>query len=101
MFTASKITLTDLTVNGTLYDSEKAFTTDKGTLLIYQMANTDSNLTISFSIDKNVEPDITLHEISNNLLSHPKFTIKPRSEVMMPMPFVINDAVICSRKIKL
>ncbi|CAM1339088.1 M20/M25/M40 family metallo-hydrolase [Tenacibaculum aestuarii] len=101
LFTASKITLTDLTVNGTLYDSGKAFTTDKGTLLIYQMANTDSDLTISFSIDKNIQPNITLHEISNDLLSHPKFTIKPRSEVMMPMPFVINDAIICNRKIKL
>ncbi|GFD72483.1 hypothetical protein KUL113_19030 [Tenacibaculum sp. KUL113] len=101
LYTNTQIELTNFTVNGTLYDKGKAFTADKGTLLIYQMANTDKDLTISFTIDKNTQPDIVINEISNDLLSHPKFTIRPRSEIMMPMPFVVNDAIICTRKLKL
>ncbi|TDQ28451.1 M20/M25/M40 family metallo-hydrolase [Tenacibaculum caenipelagi] len=102
LFTNTKIRLDNFTVNGVSYDdSGKAFTADKGTLLVYQMANTDKALTLSFTIDKNIKPDLVLNEISNDLLSHPKFTIKPRSEVMMPMPFVINDAIICTRKLQL
>ncbi|WP_437823609.1 M28 family peptidase [Tenacibaculum mesophilum] len=101
LYTKTQIELTNFTVNGTLYDKGKAFTSDKGTLLIYQMANTDKDLTISFTIDKNTQPDIVINEISNDLLSHPKFTIRPRSEIMMPMPFVVNDAIICTRKLKL
>ncbi|RLK03317.1 M20/M25/M40 family metallo-hydrolase [Tenacibaculum discolor] len=101
LYTNTQIELTNFTVNGTLYDKGKAFVADKGTLLIYQMANTDKDLTISFTIDKNTEPNIVINEISNDLLSHPKFTIRPRSEIMMPMPFVVNDAIICTRKLKL
>lgn len=101
LYTNTQIELTNFTVNGTLYDKGKAFVANKGTLLIYQMANTDKDLTISFTIDKNTQPDIVINEISNDLLSHPKFTIRPRSEIMMPMPFVINDAIICTRKLEL
>ncbi|WP_425656583.1 M20/M25/M40 family metallo-hydrolase [Tenacibaculum ascidiaceicola] len=101
LYTNTQIELTNFTVNGTLYDKGEAFTANKGTLLIYQMANTDKDLTISFTIDKNTQPDIVINEISNDLLSHPKFTIRPRSEIMMPMPFVVNDAIICTRKLKL
>ncbi|MGG6229477.1 M20/M25/M40 family metallo-hydrolase [Tenacibaculum sp. SDUM215027] len=101
LYTNTQIELTNFTVNGTLYDKGKAFVADKGTLLIYQMANTDKDLTISFTIDKNTKPDIVINEISNDLLSHPKFTIRPRSEIMMPMPFVVNDAIICTRKLEL
>ena len=101
LVTNSKITLSNFTINGTLYDSGKAFSNEKGTLLVYQMANTDKALNLSFSIDKSFSPDIILNEISNDLLSNPKFHIKPRSEVMMPMPFVINDAIICTRKLQL
>ncbi|WGH74947.1 M20/M25/M40 family metallo-hydrolase [Tenacibaculum tangerinum] len=100
-FTNTAIELSNFIVNGALYDNGNAFMTTKGTLLIYQMANTDKNLTISFTIDKNTKPDIIINEISNDLLSHPKFKVRPRSEIMMPMPFVVNDAIICTRKLVL
>jgi hypothetical protein len=95
------IKLKNLMINGAFYDDAKEFTANKGTLLIYQMANSDKDLTISFTINKDVKPHITLNEISYDLLSNKKFNIKPRSEIMMPMPFVVNDAIICSKKIKL
>lgn len=95
------ITLKELTVNGVFYDKGKEFTAHKGTLLIYQMANSDKDVTISFSVDKNTKPDITLNEVSYDLLSNEKLNLKPRSEIMMPMPFIVNDAIICSKKIQL
>jgi len=91
----------NLTVNNTKYDSGKSFTAQKGILLIYQIANSDKNVTISFSFDKDENPNIILNEISYDLLTYPKFNLKPRSEIMMPMPFVTNDAIICSKKIQL
>lgn len=100
-FTNDKITLENLIVNGVLLDDGNPFTTKKGSILVYQMANTDTDVSVSFTFDKNIQPNLVLQEISNDLLSHPKFTIKPRSDIMMPMPFVVNDAIICSRKITL
>ena len=100
-FNNSEIAIKNLKVNGAFYNEGKKFVANKGTLLIYQMANSDKNVRISFTIDKNVKPDFTLSEVSYDLLSNKKFSLKPRSEIMMPIPFVVNDAIICSRKIKL
>ncbi|QXP73330.1 M20/M25/M40 family metallo-hydrolase [Tenacibaculum sp. AHE15PA] len=93
------IPIKNLEVNGAFYDNGKEFIADEGTLLIYQMANSDKNITMSFTIDKNVKPNITLNEISYDLLSNKKMNLKPRSEIMMPMPFIINDAIIVSKKL--
>ncbi len=99
--THNSITLSELSVNGTCYDKGNLFKSKKGTLLIYQMANSNKDLTISFTIDKNIKPDIILNEISYDLLSNPKFNLTPRNETMMPMPFVVNDAIITIKKIEL
>ena len=45
--------------------------------------------------------DIILNEISYDLLENQDFSIQPRSEKMMPMPFVTNDAIIISKKLKI
>ncbi|KAB1158878.1 M20/M25/M40 family metallo-hydrolase [Tenacibaculum aiptasiae] len=95
------IQLKDLKVNGAFYDAGKAFKAHKGVLLIYQIANSDKDVTVSFTIDKDEKPNIVLNEVSYDLLTHPKFNLKPRSEIMMPMPFVTNDAIITSKKIQL
>ncbi|WP_299673161.1 M20/M25/M40 family metallo-hydrolase [uncultured Tenacibaculum sp.] len=64
-------------------------------LMVFHMANADENLTIEISFNKNQKPSFTISEISNDLLEHKKFNLKPRSEEMIPMPFVTNDAIIC------
>ena len=65
------------------------------------MANSDKSVTISFSIYKDDELNIILNEISYDLLENQNFSINPRSEEMMPMPFVTNDAIIISKKLKI
>jgi len=40
-----------------------------------------------------------LRESSFDVLSHPKLKINPRPNWCIPMPFVLNDAVIVQKKI--
>jgi len=44
---------------------------------------------------------MSIIESSFDLLSNPLFTIEPRTNIMMPMPFVVNDAVITVQQLKL
>ncbi|MBU3011231.1 M28 family peptidase [Polaribacter vadi] len=99
--TKNKITLKQFKVNDALVLKGKNYTKKSGTFLIYHFANSDEDLTISFTIDVNQELDVILNEISYDLLTNSNFSINPRSEEMMPMPFVTNDAIIISKKLKL
>ena len=99
--TNTKLTLQQFKVNDALVNNGKKYPVEKGTFLIYYMANSDENITLTFSIQKNKKLDIILNEISYDLLENQDFSIQPRSEKMMPMPFVTNDAIIISKKLKI
>ena len=76
-------------------------TVKKGTVLSYFMTPKDSILKIDFKVDTTVNPNLSIIESSFDLLTNDLFTITPRTNEMMPMPFVTNDAVITIQKIKL
>ncbi|MDY0781219.1 M20/M25/M40 family metallo-hydrolase [Tenacibaculum sp. IB213877] len=98
LFNHKELTLSHLTANSAvIYDTKTTLT--KETLLVYYMANTDNDLKVSLAFNKDEKPLITLNEISNDLLTHESFHLKPRSESMLPMPFVTNDAIICSKNL--
>jgi len=99
--TNNKLTLKQFKINDALVNTGKNYTAEKGTFLIYHMANSDENLTLSFSIYKDEKLNIILNEISFDLLENPNFSISPRSKEMMPMPFVTNDAIIISKKLRI
>ncbi len=99
--TKNKITLKQFKVNDVLVNKGKNYTVKSGTFLVYHIANSDKEISLSFSIDKEEPLDIILNEISYDLLTNSNFNIKPRSEEMMPMPFVTNDAIIISKKLSL
>lgn len=85
-----------LSVNGAvIYDKET--TLSRGTLLVYHMANIDKEVVLNVKFANEHCFNITLNEVSNDLLSHSAFNIKPRNNTMMPMPFVTNDAIISSK----
>ena len=73
----------------------------RGTILSYFLAAKDSVLKVDFTINKSSIPDISLIESSFDLQTNPLFKIQPRTNEMMPMPFVTNDAVITLQKLKL
>jgi hypothetical protein len=88
-------------VNNVLVNAGKKYAVQEGTFLVYHLGNNDKEVTLSFSIEKAAVLTITLNEVSYDLLTHKNFTLKPRTEAMMPMPFVTNDAIIISKKLAL
>jgi len=88
-----------LFVNDIPVNEGKYFSINKGTFLVYHMANADEKLQIEISIPKKEKPIIFLNEISYDLLDNPILKVSPRSKNMMPMPFVTNDAIITIQKI--
>lgn len=99
--TREKITLQQFKVNDALVNSGKTYSVNKGTFLIYHLGNTDKEIVLSFTINKNEAFKVILNEISYDLLTNPYFSITPRTEEMMPMPFVTNDAIIITKQLKI
>lgn len=97
----NEATFQSFKVNKTAVNKGENLLVKKGTFLIYYVSELDKNVTLSFSIEKDKKLDLILNEVSYDLLTNAHFSLKPRSEDMMPMPFVTNDAIIISKKIKI
>tara|TARA_R110000737_G_scaffold345724_1_gene374599 strand:+ start:142 stop:1155 length:1014 start_codon:yes stop_codon:yes gene_type:complete len=57
-----------------------------------------TELNLEIPLDAKLE--LTVYEASNDLLSNALFTIPQRKEDEMPMPFVLNDAILTIQKVK-
>lgn len=71
----------------------------RGKLITHFISNNDFT-EIQLSIPKHESLELTLYEASNDLLDNPSFTIPERPEATIPMPFVLNDAVVLIKTIK-
>jgi len=70
-----------------------------GKLITHFISNNDyTELRLSFPKDEHLE--LTLYESSNDLLDNPSFTIPERPQATIPMPFVLNDAVLLIKTIR-
>ena len=99
--TEKELELHQFKVNGVLVNDGKRYNVKSGTFLVYHLGNQDKEVAISFSVLKEYQLAVILNEISYDLLENPNFNLTPRTEQMMPMPFVTNDAIIISKKLKL
>jgi hypothetical protein len=99
--TKNKLTLHQFKVNDVLVNNGKKYSLKDGTFLVYHLGNSDTEVTLSFAVEVVDKLDIIVNEISYDLLSNKNFNLKPRSEEMMPMPFVTNDAIIITKKLDL
>ena len=60
----------------------------------------DKNYTdITLEISPETELELTFYEASNDLLANKLFSIPARREDQIPMPFVLNDAIVTIQKI--
>jgi len=73
---------------------------DWNRLTSYYVSDNDP-LELSFTVKPNATPELILYEASFDLMKNPLFSIPPRAKDMMPRPFVLNDAVIVKKTIKL
>ena len=66
----------------------------RGKRLFTHYVSDGASTKILLQFDKNESLNLTINEISNDLLRHPEFSILDRPAETIPMPFVINDAII-------
>jgi len=85
-------------VKSVVFESNIASKTS-GKLVTYYVVD-NLPLEMEFSISKNKKLDLELLESSFDLLSNPLLKVIPRKSGMIPMPFVLTDAVIIREKIK-
>ncbi|MDF4201741.1 M28 family peptidase [Maribacter sp. SA7] len=61
----------------------------------------DRNYTdITLELPQDQELELTIYEASNDLLENGLFSIPQRREDQIPMPFVLNDAILTIQKVK-
>jgi hypothetical protein len=72
----------------------------KNNKLVTHYVSNNDDTELQITIPKESVLELTLYEASNDLLNNPLFTVPPRPEDNIPMPFVLNDAILISKKIK-
>ena len=71
----------------------------KSKLVTHYITNNDfTELQLEFPKDSVLE--LTLYEASNNLLTHPDFSIPERPKNSIPTPFVLNDAILTIKTLR-
>ena len=85
--------LKEATVNGIALSAYYLEHRRYGKLVTHYVSDNDATeLLLRFPQASPLE--LTIYEASNDLLSNPLFSIPPRHENLLPMPFVLNDAVL-------
>lgn len=70
-----------------------------GKLITHYVSDNDpTELRLRFPAGRPLE--LTIYEASNDLLYNPAFSIPPRPDDLLPMPFVLNDAVLLIKSIR-
>ncbi len=68
-------------------------------LITHYISNNDyTELALSFPKDSILE--LTFYESSNDLLTNKEFTVPHRPDNSIPMPFVLNDAILVTKTLK-
>ncbi|MEL1255599.1 M28 family peptidase [Flavobacterium sp. DGU38] len=96
-----KMTFYNFKANGVSTSGQKGNRLERqdSKILCYYVVGNEP-LVMEFVINKTSVFDMDLIESSFDLMTNPLFKIKPRSNWMMPTPFVLNDAVLIQQKIK-
>lgn len=93
-------TVSNLKANGvqSLDLKSKISGSEKNKLITYYVVD-QIPLIMEFTIPRNQKLSLELKESSFDLLDNPMFSIAKRRDWMMPMPFVLNDAIVIEQKI--
>ncbi len=92
------IPITKASINGIPLSSYYLKSRKQGKLLTHFISDNE-NTELELTIPKDAVLDLCLYEASNDLLENPLFDIPPRPEDAIPMPFVLNDAILVIKTI--
>jgi len=91
-------------VNGELLKNIKqekyVLNINSGTIMSYFRTAKEEYLDLEFIVDANQKFDVDILEVKFDLFTNVEFSIQPRSNTMIPMPFVLNDATIIKTNLK-
>lgn len=90
--------VSEASVNG--IELSEFYLKQRGTRLFTHYISDNDSTMLKLSIPAGSELKLTLYEASNDLLEHPLMEIPPRPEDNIPMPFVLNDAIITKKTIR-
>jgi len=98
--TVFKVFKVNETVVPNKIDKNLGLSMAEGTLMSYYFTEENEIIDLEFVVDKNQKFDIDVLEVKYDLFTNPQFNVTPRSEIMMPMPFVTSDATVIKTNIK-
>ena len=93
------IDISEARVNGIPLSDYYLKNRSRNKLVTHYISNTDFT-ELELTIPKNSILELTLYEASNDLLSNAMFTVPPRPDDNIPMPFVLNDAILTIKTIR-
>ena len=94
----NKVNIEKASVNGVSLDEN--FIERRGSRLITHYISNNTYTEIDLVLDTNTPLELTLYEAANNLLDNPKFSVPARPKEEIPMPFIINDAVLVTKTVR-
>ena len=96
-----KMTFYNFKANGVSTSGQKSNRLEREDvkILCYYVVRNEP-LVLEFYITKSSVFDMDLIESSFDLMTNPLLKVQPRSDWMMPTPFVLNDAILIQQKIK-
>ena len=100
IMTKDSLVFDSLAVQNIFLEKEN-FKINSGRILTYIPSYNDKRVVIDMIFDNKLNSEFNLIETSFDLMTNTNFNFKPRSKIMMPMPFVTNDAIILSKNISL
>ncbi len=71
----------------------------RGKLVTHYVSNNEYT-DLQLSIPKDSILELTIYEASNDLLSNSQFSIPARPEDNIPMPFILNDAILVTKTVR-
>ena len=81
-------------------ENEFVLNLKKGTLMNYYRTSKEEVLDLEFVVPSNQQFDLDILEIKFDLFTNSAFKIQPRTNEMIPTPFVLNDATVIKTNLK-
>ncbi|MCX2718819.1 M20/M25/M40 family metallo-hydrolase [Lentiprolixibacter aurantiacus] len=94
----NKINLSSATVNGIALSQYYLANRRAGKLITHYISDNDPTL-LKLTYPAEEQLELTFYEASNDLLTHDLFSIPARPENNIPMPFVLNDAILVTKSL--
>ncbi|WP_422082362.1 M28 family peptidase [Ulvibacterium sp.] len=95
----NNVPISEATVNSIALSDHYLKNRKRSGLVTHHITDNDATeLTLTFPKDAVLE--LTLYEASNDLLENRQFTVPARPEDNIPMPFVLNDAILIIKKLR-